>query len=153
MYDSIEKKLVRSHDVHFMEDQTIEEIEKVEKTTPEKDNNLTHVNPVWLPIQNLDNVESNVQNGEQHDDDDQQHGDEFDVPIDDAEEEHEMSQDENLGDAPEPPQVQLKRLNRHRQPSTRYSSDDYVTLTDEGEPKCFEEAMESEEKQKWLEAM
>ena len=102
----------------------------------------------------MDNVEDSVQNGEQNDDvDDQHHGDGFDVPVDDAEEEHEMSQDENLGDAPKPPQVQLRRSNRQRQPSTRYSSDEYVTLTDGGEPECFEEAMESEEKQNWLEAM
>ena len=137
-----------------MEDQTIEDIEKMEKTTPEKDNNLTDVDPVRLPIQNLDNVDSSVQNGEQHDDvDDRQHGDEIDVPVDDAEEEHEMSQDENLDDAPEPPQFQLRRSNRQRQPSTRYSSDEYVTLIDRGELECFEETIESEEKQKWLEAM
>ena len=154
LYDPIEKKLVRSRDVQFMEDQTIEDIQKVKETTLEKNNNLTDIDPVRLPIQNLDNVDSSVQNGEQHDDvDDRQHGDEIDVPVDDAEEEHEMSQDENLDDAPEPPQFQLRRSNRQRQPSTRYSSDEYVTLTDGGEPECFEEAMESEEKQKWLEAM
>jgi len=42
----------------------------------------------------------------------QQPGDEVYVPIDDDdEEEHDMSQDENLGDATEPPQVQLRRSN------------------------------------------
>ncbi|RDX96550.1 hypothetical protein CR513_20783, partial [Mucuna pruriens] len=46
-----------------------------------------------------------------------------------------MSQDENLGDAPEPPLVQLRRSNRQRQSSTRYTSDEY-------------ESMESEERQK-----
>ena len=30
-YDLVEKKLVRSHDVVFMEDQTIQDIEKIEK--------------------------------------------------------------------------------------------------------------------------
>ena len=33
-YDSIEKKLVRSRDVKLMEDQTIEDIDKMEKSTP-----------------------------------------------------------------------------------------------------------------------
>jgi len=56
-YDHIKKKLVRSRDVHFMEDQTIEDIDKVEKTTPEKDNNLTDGNLMRLPAHNLDNVE------------------------------------------------------------------------------------------------
>ncbi|RDX84160.1 hypothetical protein CR513_34832, partial [Mucuna pruriens] len=90
MYDPIEKKLVRSRDVQFMEDQTIKDIDK---------------------------------NGEQHNYGDQLLGDGFDVPLDDdAEEEQEMSQDENLGDALEPPPIQLKRCNRQRQSSIRYTS-------------------------------
>ncbi|RDY05684.1 hypothetical protein CR513_10445, partial [Mucuna pruriens] len=75
LYDPVKKKFVRSHDVQFMEDQTIEDIDKL--------------------------------------------GDGFDIPLDDdAKEEQEMSQDENPGDAPEPPLVQLKRSNRQRQSST-----------------------------------
>ena len=50
----------------------------------------------------------------------QQPGDEVHVPSDDDEEEHDMSQDKNLGDATEPPQVQPRRSNRERQPSRRY---------------------------------
>ncbi|KAK7334944.1 hypothetical protein VNO80_26713 [Phaseolus coccineus] len=54
-------------------------------------------------------AEDPFKNDEQHDDvDDQQLGDDFDVPIDDVEEEHGMSQHEDLGDAPEPPQVQIR---------------------------------------------
>ncbi|RDX92221.1 hypothetical protein CR513_25684, partial [Mucuna pruriens] len=46
-------------------------------------------------------------------------GDGFDISLDDdAEEEQEMSQDENLGDAPKP-LVQLRRSNKKRQSSTR----------------------------------
>ncbi|RDX98320.1 hypothetical protein CR513_18773, partial [Mucuna pruriens] len=116
MYDPVEKKLVRSRDVQFMEDQTIEDIDK---------------------------------NGEEHNYGDQQLGDGFDVLLDnDAEEEQEMSQNENLGDAPESPLVQLKRSNRQRQLSTRSTFDEYVTLTDGKEPKCYQESMESEERQK-----
>jgi len=86
----------------------------------------------------MDTIENNLQNDEQHDDvDDQQLGDDFDVLIDDVEKEHEMSQDEDLGDAPEPPQVQIQRSNRQMEPSTKYPSDDYVTLTNEGEPECY----------------
>ena len=64
-----------------------------------------------------------------------------------------MSQDENLSDATEPPQVQIRRSNRERQPSRRYSPDEYVILTDDEELECFTEAMESEEKKKWPDAM
>jgi hypothetical protein len=146
-FDPIEKKVVRSRDVKFIEDQTIEDIDKVEKTISEINNNLSNVDSVRIPIHDLDTTENYVQNDEQHDDvGDQQLGDDFDVPINDVEEEHEMSQDEDLGDAPEPPQVQVWRSNRQRKPSSRYSSDDYVNLTDGGEPECYHEAMESEEK-------
>ena len=39
-YDHVEKKLVRSCDVKFMEDQTIENIDKVKKSTPKEDNSV-----------------------------------------------------------------------------------------------------------------
>ncbi|RDX76303.1 hypothetical protein CR513_43717, partial [Mucuna pruriens] len=112
MYDPVDKKLVRSRDVQFMEDETIEDIDK---------------------------------NDEQHN----YLGDDFDVPPDyDVEEEHEMSQNENLGDAPEPPLVQLKRSNRQRQSSTSYTFDECVTLIDGEEPECYQESIESEKRQK-----
>ena len=38
-------------------------------------------------------------------------------------------------------------------PSSRYSPNEYVLLTDEGEPECYEEAMEDEHKNQWIEAM
>ena len=104
-YDPIEKKLVRSCDVKFMEDQTIEDIDKMKKSTPKEDNSVADFEPVQLPIQNLN---TDVQN----DVGDQQPAYEVDVLVDDDEEEHDMSQDENLSDAIEPPQVQLRRSNR-----------------------------------------
>ncbi|RDY03183.1 hypothetical protein CR513_13257, partial [Mucuna pruriens] len=96
---------------------------------------FTGLGPVVFP-------ERVFHNGEQHNYvGDQQLGDDFNVPPnDDTEEEQEMSQDENLGDAPEPPLA--------RQSSTRYTSDEYVTLTDGEEPECYQEAMESEDRQK-----
>jgi len=110
----------------------------VEKTTPEKDSNLTDGNPMRLPAHNLENVETEAQDNEQHGDvEDQQFGSGVEVPIDDAQEEHD---DDDLGDILESPQVQLMRSNRQKQPSTRYSCDEYITLIDGGEPECFEEA-------------
>ncbi|CAJ2658024.1 unnamed protein product [Trifolium pratense] len=112
---------------HCMTDQTIEDIDKVEKTTPEKDVSLSNIDPVRLPVHNLDTIGGDVQNGEPHDYvDDQQLGEEVYIPADN-DEENDMSQDENLGEAPESSQVQLRRSNRQRQPSTRYNSDEYVT--------------------------
>ena len=45
-YDPVEKKLVTSRDVKFMEDQTIEDIDKVDKSTPKEDNGVVDFQPV-----------------------------------------------------------------------------------------------------------
>jgi len=52
-----------------------------------------------------------------------------------------------------PPDAPLRRSTRDRHPSTRYSVDEFVLLTDGGEPECYAEAMEDEHKSKWIEAM
>ncbi|RDX70077.1 hypothetical protein CR513_50720, partial [Mucuna pruriens] len=128
-----------------MEDQTIEDIDKVKKSTPKKDNSLSEINSVRMLIHDLDIANNDVQNGDQYNYvGDQQLGNGYDIPLDDdAEEEQEMSQDENLGDVPEPHLVQLRR-----QSSTKHTSDEYVTLTNGEEPECYQESMESEERQK-----
>jgi hypothetical protein len=54
LYDPLGNKLTRSRDVVFMEDQIIEDIDKVEKTTPKKDISLSNVDPVRLPVRILD---------------------------------------------------------------------------------------------------
>ncbi|WVZ03005.1 hypothetical protein V8G54_023811 [Vigna mungo] len=130
LYDPIEKKVVRSCDVQFMEDQTIEDIDKVDKSTPKQDDNVS-----------INDLDINVHDDEQHSDTDNQNvGDGLDVPIDNVnEEEHDVSQDETHGDA--------------KQPSKKYSTNEYVMLTVEGESECYEEATKSEEKNKWLDVM
>ena len=58
-------------------------------------------------------------------------------------------------DANEPPVVQpnLRRSSRGQVESRRYPSDEYVTLTEGGEPECYEEAISGEHKEKWAEAI
>ena len=54
LYDPIEKKLVRSRDVVFMEDQTIHHIEKTEKVVPRYNDcliDLDHAPLTDLPTQ------------------------------------------------------------------------------------------------------
>lgn len=48
---------------------------------------------------------------------------------------------------------QVRRFMRVRQPSKRYSLDEYVTLIDEGEPQSFMEAIEMDDKEKRMQAM
>lgn len=67
LYDSISKKVIKSCDAMFMESQTTEEIDKVEKnTTLEKDNILFDVDPTCLSDANSYTITDNVQNGEPH---------------------------------------------------------------------------------------
>lgn len=54
-------------DVVFMEDQTIEYIDKAERTTPKKDINFYNINPIWLPVHNLDTIDGANHTGEPHD--------------------------------------------------------------------------------------
>ena len=51
------------------------------------------------------------------------------------------------------PDVPLRRSIRDRRSSTRYSADEYVLLTDGGEPECYVDAMEDENKKEWVDAM
>ena len=55
--------------------------------------------------------------------------------------------------APELVEPQLRRSTREHRPSTRYSSEEFVLLTDEGEPECLEEVLVHQEKMQWLKAM
>ncbi|KAG8493315.1 hypothetical protein CXB51_010698 [Gossypium anomalum] len=96
LYDPVQKKLVRSRDVVFIEDQTIDDIDKTEKVDSQDSGDLIDVNLVPLDS-SPDPIQDDV------------HGD--------------------------------------------YSSNEYVLLTDGGEPECYEEAIESECKDQWVEAM
>jgi ATP-binding cassette subfamily B (MDR/TAP) protein 1 len=59
-----------------------------------------------------------------------------------------MADDDELEQEP-----QLRRSTRVRQPSRRYFSGEYVNFTDEEEPQSFVEAVETDDKDKWLQAM
>lgn len=132
LYDPIEKKVIRSRDVVFFEDQTIEDIEKAEKSYSHSQDDSIDVDPVPTTVGG-DTIETELQ----HDDfADGQQGENLHNPTDDDSEE-----------------VQLRRSTRERQESTRYPRNEYVLVTDGGEPECFEEAVECVDKLEWLHAM
>ena len=126
----------------FVEDQTIEDIEKMEKVVPRHSYDLIDLDPI--PLTDLpEQVEPNVQN-DHHDPDD------ADVPL------QVETNDRVLDQVPVseiPPEVPLRRSIRDRHRSTRYSADEYVLVTDGGEPECYAEAMEDEHKKEWVDAM
>ena len=47
----------------------------------------------------------------------------------------------------------MRRSTRECCPSTRYPSSEYILLTDEGEPECFQEVESHKDKQSWMKAM
>ena len=80
--------------------------------------------------------------------------------ITDTQEAHDHDDDSNDEDGDEPPEQppilaepQLRRSTRQTQPSSRYPSNDYVLLTNGGEPETYEEAMSQEKCKEWYKAM
>ena len=91
LYDPVDKKLVRSRDVVFFEDQTIEDIYKAERVDSQRSESLVDPDPVRETIA-PDDVEGHLQNDEIHidnDDGDQvqndlQNVDVLDAPVGDV---------------------------------------------------------------------
>ncbi|VFQ70711.1 unnamed protein product [Cuscuta campestris] len=143
LYDPVEKKLVRSRDVIFMEDQNIEDIQKMEKSESQSYDDLVDLNPT--PVAHT----PNATNGDQNEDNSHVPHDFADGNVE--EESNEVHNQPHVDT--NSPTVALRRSTRERIPSTHYSTNEYVLLTDGGEPECYEEAMENEDKDKWVEAM
>ncbi|CAH9120743.1 unnamed protein product [Cuscuta epithymum] len=145
LYDPVEKKLVRSRDVVFCEDQTIKDIQKVQMTATQMYDDLvdlgdegthnesTTVDDTAQPDTHQDTVDTQTPEDETTD---IQHPEVTYMP----EESHE---------APIP----MRQTTRAKIPFVRYNPDTYVLLTDGGEPECFDEVLESEQKDKWFRAM
>ena len=134
LYDPVDKKVVRSRDVVFLEDQTIEDINKLE-SVESSTNDLVDLDPLNPPI--VHDINEEVQTP--HDD-----AAEDDV---EPEIEGEQSPQESL------PQTPLRRSTREKQPSRKYSSNEYVMISDQGETKTYQEVLKHENKIEWLKAM
>ncbi|GKB60954.1 putative RNA-directed DNA polymerase, partial [Tanacetum coccineum] len=144
LYDPVQKKLVRSRDVVFEEDLTLKDVEKAERETiPQHNDDLIDLDPV--PPKHFDS-----QFGDDIQNDEEQGADDVD-----AQEQPNLDEDVHpeLPVPNMPPFLPLRRSTRDHHPSTRYSSHEYVLLTDGGEPECYAEAMEDEHKKEWFKAM
>ncbi|KAJ4718977.1 Retrovirus-related Pol polyprotein from transposon TNT 1-94 [Melia azedarach] len=136
-YDPMQKKLVRSRDAIFIEDQTIQDIEKLKEEMPQYSDTLIDLDPI-PPTQPTDEV----QDGQHGTGDIDTH---TQVEIDD--DVHQLPTSEVSTD------ISLRRSTRIRQSSTRYPTSEYLLLTDGGEPECYAEAVESEQRKEWIYAM
>jgi len=148
LFDPIAKKVMRSHDVVFLEDQTIEDIVKTKVQVPQQEPfvDLGLVPTAPAPQQAEGDVEDDAHDdvhGTGDENAPQQH--EFDAEIDDPDQQPPVPED--------PPTIPLRRSSRDRVPFTRYPSDQYVVLLSNGsEPECLVDAMEDQYKE-WMKAM
>ncbi|PKI73644.1 hypothetical protein CRG98_005885 [Punica granatum] len=132
-------KIIRSKDVVFFEDQTIDDLKKLEKTGVGSPHEISI--PVSVDVEHpVEEVpgeyEETTTGGEIPQVDD-------DVTTDDTGSQLQLELADNLP----------RRSDRIRRPSTRYPPHEYVLLTDGGEPKCYDEAVAREHKEHWLKAM
>ncbi|CAL1354730.1 unnamed protein product [Linum trigynum] len=128
----IQKKLIRSRDAVFIENETIEDVvaRKEVPSTDASQPSLGLVPQTPRPTEAGEKV--------QHD--------QPEIVEQDADED---GQPPVIEGSP----VQMTRFGRVTRRSTRYPETEYVSLTDGGEPESFTEAMIDEHKQRWIQAM
>uniref|UniRef100_A0A2N9J8U9 Integrase catalytic domain-containing protein n=1 Tax=Fagus sylvatica TaxID=28930 RepID=A0A2N9J8U9_FAGSY len=143
LWDPKKKKMIRSRDVVFHENENIKDFKKSEKSksTVEGVSDLT-------PTSSSSDIATDIEEVQV-----ENYGDEpAEVDGDDAIDTEGVEQ----GEQPIPPEMeepQVRRSTRERHPSTRYSTSEYVLITDEGEPESFQEVQSHKDKQSWMKAM
>ncbi|WZZ37770.1 hypothetical protein YC2023_034029 [Brassica napus] len=129
LWDPVNRKIIRSRDVVFFEDQTIEDINKSKK-------------PKLRVVKNEDSHKP--QDHEQVIGDDSEGDPIMDPNGDEGEEEVQLEPEE---------EHEPRRSGRERRQSVRYYRDEYVNITDEGEPQSYKEAIGDTHRDEWVEAM
>ena len=137
LWDPVSKKIIRSRDVIFLEDQTIEDLEKTDKPTVTVRRSVDdEPGPSTRPPVDGGDVQVDNDGDDLHDEPTPQP----EVP--------------DVEVPPEPPvEPELRRSTRERHPSQKYSPHEYVMNTETGEPESYQEAMSDEHKEDWLKAM
>ena len=139
MWDPVDKKVIRSRDVEFLENQTIENFGKGDQPEP-KISDLIDMDP--SPSSSVD---------------DENRGD-VQPPIEDVEDDINPNEvepeikEEHPTQEP-PPQLELRKSTRDRQPSIKYPPNEFVLISDQGEPESYQEAIEHAKKDNWKKAM
>ncbi|GAA0145952.1 transmembrane signal receptor [Lithospermum erythrorhizon] len=155
LYDPVSKKVVRSRDVVFFEDQTIKNF-NMEVQAEDGDRNLIEIESddeaqIELPTANtnvshegdvIDDYERIINNDNIEDSNHDDQLSNMGEPIDTLD-----PQDNEQG------QPSIRTSTRNRTPSTRYPPHDYVLVTSEGEPICYQEVIGRKDEHEWMEAM
>jgi hypothetical protein len=130
------KKMIRSRDLVFHENENIKDFEKSEKSKSiiEGVSNLT-------PTSSSSDIATNIEEMQVENYDDEPAGVDGDDAID--------TKGVEQGEQPIPTEMeepQVRRSTRERRPSTRYSTSEYVLITDEGESESFQEVQSHKDK-------
>ncbi|KAK8921663.1 hypothetical protein KSP39_PZI019972 [Platanthera zijinensis] len=138
LWDPVNKKMIRSRDVIFVEDQVVCEPNAAESQVPQFPPTEERLYADDGPVETVvDNGHAEEEVGE---------------PIPDEE----MIPDAGGAlpvDVPPVVEVPLVRSERVRRPNTRYSPHEYILLTDSGEPESYVEAQSAEDREAWTAAM
>lgn len=135
LWDPANNKIVRSRDVVFFEDQTIEDIRSSTKPTRRGSKSGEQ-----CPTPTQREVTNDGVDADGHEETD-------------GEETSPNAQPDPEEQSTTPPEPEPRRSSRAKRPSNRYSSDEYVTLTEEGEPQSYKEAIADSHKEEWVRAM
>uniref|UniRef100_A0A2N9J1S8 Integrase catalytic domain-containing protein n=1 Tax=Fagus sylvatica TaxID=28930 RepID=A0A2N9J1S8_FAGSY len=143
LWDPKKKKMIRSRNEVFHEDENITNYEKSEKSksTVEGVSDLT-------PTSSSSDIATDIEEVQVENYGDEPAGVDGDDAID--------TEGVEQGEQPIPPEMeepQVRRSTRERHPSTRYSTSEYVLITDEGEPESFQEVQSHKDKQGWMKVM
>ncbi|KAL0404121.1 UNVERIFIED_CONTAM: Retrovirus-related Pol polyprotein from transposon TNT 1-94 [Sesamum radiatum] len=146
LWDPKEKKVIRSRDVVFHENLTIEDIEK--SPMSQKSNEGAQVSDVAPELFMRNNEEVPEGNSESEAEIEEN---------EETEESAEQGEPEPSPDTNEDSSSQMvpvvRRSERGHIPSKRYPSSEYLLLTEDGEPESFQEIESHKDKEKWLIAM
>ncbi|KAG6771904.1 hypothetical protein POTOM_023299 [Populus tomentosa] len=124
LWDPKEKKIVRSRDVIFFEDQTIEDFEQKEKT---ESTTFIPSNSNPIPTPQLPLMPANHGGDLQNDDNGGFLNEPLVGDVESTNDEIDIIPEQVMQEAPDEPQ--LRRSTRPRQPSTKYSPHEYVVLS------------------------
>ena len=148
LWDSEKKKVVRSRDVVFHENETSSNVEQVMGGDNSTSEGVADMTPVRIQPEDVTN--GRMQEPEQ---DEEQSAVEDDESTVDEENNTEGDEQGELPHPPEEVESHLRRSIRERQPSTRYSSSEYILITDEGEPESFQDVQYCRDRDCWVKAM
>ena len=118
----------------FFEDKTIEDIDKTEKLDSHTDESLVDVDTI--PIFHTSSAHEGTQGNDQDNNESVEH---IIVPTDDVVVDNQPT---HVGmTASDAPDTSCRRSTREKRSSTRYSPNEYILLSDMGEPEVYDEVM------------